>query len=225
MIRAVLFDMDGVLADSEAYYFEETLSWLRQNGWDGKEEALYGIIGAPMHEIYDILYRVLDGKMPREELACLYAGWFEKRPPDFRELMFPGVPEVLSEMADAGIRNALCSSGEREYVFSALEQMGITGLFDIILCRDEYPAKQDMYKAAVRQFCIPEEECVIYEDSSRGIEAGKQAGISVIARRDPRFGQDQGGADLIADDIFALKQFVIGGILCRKSSEYAAEGH
>lgn len=221
MIRAVLFDLDGVLADSEAYYLAGTLAWMRGLGWQGEEKDLYGIIGAPMDEIYDILYHAFGKKIPRAELVKRNEKWSADHPADFGKLMFDGVPQVLAELRQAGIRTALCSAGDREYVHDALEQAGIRECFDVILCGSGFPAKPqpDIYLAAAEMLGIGKEECAVYEDSRRGIAAGKRAGMHVIARREERFGTQQEEADLIVNDIYEMKQTVFGGILCRKSSE------
>ncbi len=221
MIRAVLFDLDGVLADSEAYYLAGIAAWLRLLGWPGEEKDLYGIIGAPMHEIYDILYHALAGRIPRAKLVKRNEEWFAEHPADFGKLLFAGVPEVLAELREDGIRTALCSAGDEGYVHKALEQAGISGYFDVILAGDSYPAKPepDIYLAAAEMLGIGKEECAVYEDSRRGIAAGRRAGMYVIARREERFPVAQDEADLSVKDIYEMKQTVSGGKLCRKSSE------
>ena len=67
MIKAVLFDMDGILLDSESFYMQGTISQMKSWGYQGSIEKIYTIIGTSMEETYDILYHLLNGKKPKEE--------------------------------------------------------------------------------------------------------------------------------------------------------------
>ena len=130
---------------------------------------------------------------------------------------------------------ALSTSGNSTNVVNAvktanavgIDSIGITDCYDVILSGDEnLPPKPapDIYLTAAEKLGVLPEECIVYEDSYRGITAGKQAGMTVIARRDDRFRQDQSGADHIVKDIYEMASIVSEGEhICRKSSESAAE--
>ena len=60
MIKAVLFDMDGILYDSECWYLEGTIDQLRQFGYTGPDEAVFATIGLDMERNYDLLEKLLD---------------------------------------------------------------------------------------------------------------------------------------------------------------------
>ncbi len=220
MIKAVLFDMDGIMMDSEAWYMDGTLAWMRELGYEGSAEAVWPVIGTTMERTYEILYDLMEGKIPVEKLKERNERWFsEEHPLNCAEIMFPGVPEVISGLKKDGYLLACCSSSPRETVYEDLGQMGVLDCFDVILSGDEkFPPKPagDIYRKACEMLGVSNDECVVYEDSTLGILAGRNAGMYVIARRDDRFLQDQSAADCFAADIYEMNDLLRGGDLCRK---------
>ena len=90
MIKAVLFDMDGILLDSESFYMQGTISQMKSWGYQGSIEKIYTIIGTSMEETYDILYHLLNGKKPKEEIAQENDLYFTKKKPiRAKEVMRP----------------------------------------------------------------------------------------------------------------------------------------
>ena len=219
MIKAVLFDMDGILIDSESYYMEGTIKQMRDYGYHGNEKDIYRIIGTSMSQTYDILYELLEGKVSRDKLIANNEKYFLiDHPMDYKALMFDGVEEALKELKDEGIKCAVCSSSPKETILEALDKMNIKDYFDVIISSDEVDRpkpKGDVYIKAYEELQIPKEECIVYEDSKLGIEAGKNAGILTIARKDDRFYQDISNCDIEVKDIKELMEFI------RKENGYA----
>ena len=94
MIKAVLFDMDGILYDSEYYYMQGTVAQMRAYGYEGPVENIYQIIGTTMQKTYEMLYDMLDGKVPLEVIRENNERYFNvEHPIHFKEIMFPGIPQ------------------------------------------------------------------------------------------------------------------------------------
>ncbi len=205
MIRAVLFDMDGILCDSEHFYMEGTIDQMRAYGYTGPAEKIYGIIGTTMDGTYDLLYDLLDHKVDRETIRKNNEDYFSRlHPVPYKEIMFPRVPEMLQKLRALGLQTACCSSSPYETILKSLQAMGIDKDFDYIASSDQFtPTKPapDIYLAAAKALGRTPQECIVYEDSTMGIAAGKNAGMEVIAREDRRYGQDQSQADRIVKDI------------------------
>ena len=208
MIKAILFDMDGILYDSEYYYMNGTIDQMRQYGYQGSEEAVYAIMGTTMEDTYRILYDLLDHRVPMETIIKGNERYFhEEHPINFKEIMFEGVPEVLRQLKEEGIRTAVCSSSPYDLIVESLKAMEIEDCFDFIESGENVPHAKpapDIYLLAAEALGMAKEECIVYEDSALGIEAGKRAGIYTVARRDDRFHQDQSAADQKIDDIREL---------------------
>lgn len=212
MIKAVLFDMDGILYDSECWYLEGTIDQLRQFGYEGPDEDVYATIGLDMERNYDLLEKLLDYRVPREKIIASNERYFNVlHPLDYRAIMFPGIPEELKRLKDMGIRTAVCSASPMSIIVNSLKAMGIYELFDFIETVENVTKPKpagDIYELAAEELGMDKKECLVYEDSRLGIEAGKNAGIFTVAREDNRFRQDQSHADLIVKDIHELTEWI-----------------
>ncbi len=212
MIQAVLFDMDGILCDSELFYMEGTLAQMRSFGYTGPEEKIWSVIGTTMDVTYQILYELLDGKIPVSQLKETNERYFEEHPCNYLEIRFAGVKEVLCDLKSKGFLLACCSSSPLKTVRQALKEMEIEEYFDYIQSGEEIenpkPAP-DIYRMAAEELHVSAEECVVYEDSELGIRSGKSAGMYVIAREDARFKQDQSDADVLVHDIREMEKILL----------------
>jgi HAD superfamily hydrolase (TIGR01509 family) len=212
MIKAVLFDMDGILYDSECWYLEGTIDQLRQFGYTGTDEAVYQTIGLDMERNYDLLEKLLDYKVPRDTIIKSNEKYFNVlHPLVYRSIMFPGLDEELRKIRAMGIRTAVCSASPMDIIENSLVAMGIRDLFDFIETVENVKRPKpagDIYELAARELGVDKADCIVYEDSTLGIEAGKRAGIFTVAREDKRYNQDQSHADLIVKDIQELTEWI-----------------
>lgn len=212
MIKAILFDMDGVLIDSEYYYHFGTYKWMKRLGFKGDHQELNKLIGTTMATTYDMLYDMFDGKYTKEELAEINEKYFgEEDPLDCKKIMFANVKECLVSFRQMGLKLALCSASPMNTIMDNLRQMEIEDLFDCIVSGDDFErSKPDpmIYLYAMDKLHVTSEECIVYEDSTIGIAAGKASKAFCIARKDDRFGQDQSQADMLINDINELLDYV-----------------
>lgn len=204
--------MDGILYDSEYFYMNGTIDQMRRYGYDGPVEDVYAIMGTSMEDTYLILYRLLDGKVPLDEIRKNNERYFQvEHPLHFREIMFPGLKQELQKLKDMGIRMAVCSSSPIDLIHDSLKEMDVDSLFDFVESGDNVqnpkPAP-DIYLLAQKELGVAKEDCIVYEDSTLGIEAGKRAGIFTVAREDNRFLQDQSHADKKVKDIQSLVEWI-----------------
>lgn len=212
MIKAILFDMDGVLIDSEYYYHFGTYKWMKRLGFKGDHQELNKLIGTTMATTYDMLYEMFDGKYTKEELVEINEKYFgEEDPLDCKKIMFANVKECLVSFRQMGLKLALCSASPMNTIMDNLRQMEIENLFDCIVSGDDFErSKPDpmIYHYAMDKLHVTSEECIVYEDSTIGIAAGKASKAFCIARKDDRFGQDQSQADMLINDINELLDYV-----------------
>lgn len=214
MIKAVIFDMDGVLVDSETFHIKMFRDLIKEHGGEPDEEKLYSIPGASSKKTWEIMLSMWPEPIEKEELRAL----FHRTNPDihapYGEIVFPGVRETLESLRDSGLRLALASSSAMEHIQIMLEETGLKDMFEAVVSgRDFTETKPDpqIYLYTMEQLGLTADECVAVEDSTYGIAAGKNAGMRVIARHDERFPFDQSRADYLIDDIRELPG-VVGGI-------------
>ena len=213
MIKAVLFDMDGILFDSEAYYMQGAYVWMKQLGYQGAIETLYTTIGKDMKTMYQMFTAMLDDKVPYEVVKKTNEDYFLiDHPMHAKEWMFDGVEEVLKKLKELDIKCAVCSSSDKFEIVKALKQMEIENYFDVVLsvqeCALPKPAG-DIYETACKRLGLNSHECIVYEDSESGILAGINAGMYTVAREEKRFNLDQSKANRIVKDIDELYKVVM----------------
>lgn len=213
MKTAVLFDMDGILYDSERFYMNNTITVMRALGYTGPEEALYQVIGTTSSGTWKILYDLLDGEYSGKQIEQAWISHLKEHPIDYKKAMFPDIPDSLQRLQEHGIRMACCSSSSVRVIKDSLERMEITSFFDYVVSSEELerPKPDPMiYLLAAEKLGADPDDCAVYEDSTLGIESGKRAGMMVIARRDERFKQDQSRADKLVECAAQLTDYILG---------------
>lgn len=205
---AVIFDMDGVLVDTEAFYKEETRAFAAHLGLEVSEEELNAQVGASHQDFLRMLVdwhaRAGQAVSPGEGLRR-YLDWRRGNPPiDYRSLLNPGVRETLDELHRRGVRTALASSSPMASIRTVLAACGLTGLFEAVVSGEQFRQSKpdpEIYLHTLEVLGLPARACCCVEDSVPGITAGKAAGLTVFAKREERFGFSQEAADRIIDQI------------------------
>jgi len=182
-IEAVIFDMDGVLVDTE-HLWDEVREELTGE-WGGRytpeaQQAMMGMSSREwsryLHEVVGLreLPEVINGEVVRRMLAR-----YEADLP-----VVPGAVDAVRALASAGYRLAVASSSNRELIDTVLRRLGLTELFEVTVSSEEVargkPAP-DVYLEAARRLRVEPGRCAAVEDSASGIRAAHLAGMRVIA--------------------------------------------
>jgi HAD superfamily hydrolase (TIGR01509 family) len=211
MIGAILFDMDGVLMDSEPLHLRATQFVLGDRASSFTERDNLAFVGATDPEMFRVLRILFDLSAPtdelvsrkREHLIALVRA--EGRP-------LPGVPEVPLGLRESGLRLGLVSASARPVIDAVLRALDLDRAFDTIVSGDEVargkPAP-DGFLMAARRLGTDPERCLVVEDSRNGVLAGKAAGMTVAAVPGPTTqGQDFSPADLVLPSLEALPKLL-----------------
>ncbi len=181
--RGVIWDLDGVLADTAEAHFQAWAAALAAHSIPFDRPAFDHVFG--MNNT-DTLTELL-GRAPTPEELEGIAGHKERT---FRQLAgrlvhpMPGALRLLDELEGADWLQALASSAPRENIDLLVDAFGIHRYFTAILSGDGLPAgKPDpaLFLAAAEGLRLPPERCVVVEDSPAGVEAARHAGMSCIA--------------------------------------------
>ncbi len=214
-IKAVFFDLDGVLVNSEVMHQSMTENFLKDEQIPIAPQRFYLLIGS--HKSLNPWAQILDGlnlDMSDEELKQRLHAYKAERlaKVNYKEHLFPETKAVLTKLKEMGIKLACASSSNMNYIKEVLDSDDLTKLFDLIVTCDDFEKSKpepDIYLHCLKHFGFPKEECLIVEDSEIGIQAGKSAGIKVIARKDHIFHLNQDKADAFIEDLNGLFDHII----------------
>jgi HAD superfamily hydrolase (TIGR01509 family) len=188
MPEAVVFDLDGVLLDSEPAWNEAKAELVGERGGAWRDEAPTVMMGMSSPEWAAYLRDELGVAMPIEEISREVVRRMEE---GYRRALplLPGAERAVRTLA-ARWPIALASSSNREIIDLALELSGFGDAFRVTVSSEEVergkPAP-DVYLAAARKLGVDPARCVAVEDSSNGLRAAAAAGMGVIAVPNPHY--------------------------------------
>ena len=198
MIKAVIFDMDGVIIDSEGVYLEYQLEFAKKKNPDVKLEDLYPMVGATKQECWEVVERVVSNGQTWEELRTEFRQRDIYGEIDYRSIYRLEVTDTLKQLKEAGYRLALASSTHLELVERVLKENGIRDYFEAVVSGEQFKKSKpdpEIYLYTAGQLKLKPEECLAVEDSTIGITAAHRAGLKIAAVIDTRYGFDQSLAD------------------------------
>ena len=183
MIRALVFDFDGLILDTEEPVYRSWLEVYEAHGEELPFDRWVQIVGStttgfhPQHYLEERLGRslpkeVLDRRIGRRTELVL------------ANKLLPGVVEHLDAARALGLKLGVASSSTREWVTGHLERLGILERFECVRCRDDVTnvkPEADLYLAVLECLGVGASEAIAIEDSPNGITAAKRAGMRCVA--------------------------------------------
>lgn len=210
-IAAFVFDMDGVLIDSEPVHYESTRMLFEELGASLKETVNNEFLGSTDRFMFEVLREryglasTVDQLIERRK--AIYMGILQEDGLPWRE----GIRELIADLAEAHYRLAVASSGLKHIIMHTLEDGGIDQLFEAVVSGDEITQPKpapDIYLEAARRLKIEPSHCAAIEDTDVGVRSAKAAGMFTIAFPNPTTAaMDFGPADRVvrsAGQIYTL---------------------
>jgi HAD superfamily hydrolase (TIGR01549 family) len=196
LFRAVIFDLDGVLADSEPWWNQIDVQLLAEYGVTYRGEYHREVLGVSFRLAVEFYEKRFGISASTEELMRrrgeIAAEYFAKQVG-----LFPNATEVLEQLrhirpsgSDLPIRLGLATSSVSASARPFLDRHQLTSLFDVIIAGDEIERGKpdpDIYLRTAEKLHVPADACLVIEDSLSGIAAAKAAKMRVAAIPDRRF--------------------------------------
>ncbi|MEA2525235.1 MAG: hypothetical protein QOF73_2462 [Thermomicrobiales bacterium] len=182
-IQALIFDMDGLLVDSEPLAEAAMTAFLRRYDREPRAEVAEQLLGRRLPEALAIVREAYELALPVEELIAIYG---EMRLAALRGNVraMPGAAEIIAFGRASGLRLALATSGHRTHADLSLGETGLAGLFDAEATGDDVergkPAP-DLFLLAASRVGVEPAACVVFEDAPLGVAAAVAAGMRAVA--------------------------------------------
>jgi HAD superfamily hydrolase (TIGR01509 family) len=208
MVAAVVFDMDGVIVDSEQVWDEVREELVADWGGRSRPEAQQAMMGMSSHEWSRYMHDELGLEQEPEEINAEVVRRMLQRYHGELPLLDGAVDAVRSLAASYPL--AVASSSNRPLIDAVLETAGIADCFVATVSSEEVPRGKpspDVYLEAARRLGVAPSHCAAVEDSGNGIRAAKTAGMVVIAFPNRHYAPDPdalGLADVFIDELWEL---------------------
>lgn len=184
MKKAVIFDMDGVISDTEWIYVDKVLQILSEEGVYVTGDEIHDVFGTNMTHLCSQLKERFPLKRSTEEM--------KERVHRLRDIHFDkhgikpveGAPELIRELSDMGIKIAVASSAKRAVIERTLSGFDIRDRIDAVLSGAEIERGKpwpDLYLKAAEALGMSPDECVVIEDTPPGVKGAKSAGMKCVA--------------------------------------------
>lgn len=189
MIRAVVFDFDGLILDTETNEYKAYADVYRHFGAELPLDVWAKVIGTDMTTVfdpYDYLESCIGKPFDREQFRTMRRKLFVERME--QEQMRPGVVSVLEQAKRLGLAIGLASSSSKDWVVGYLSKFGILDYFACIRTKDNVvhvKPDPELYRQAVEHLGVKPEEAIAFEDSANGALAAHRAGLHCVIVPNP----------------------------------------
>ena len=204
-MRAVIFDLDGVLIDSELLHARADNQILKETGISTPDNYFDRFVGWTSKAMWEEIKKDYNIILSAGELMELQMPLKLKLLQESDYKPVPGVTELLERLREMEIPMAIASSSPRQFIEAVIEKIGIKQYFTEWLSGEEAERSKpepDIFLKVAGLLNVEPDECIVIEDSTSGILAAKRAGMRCIGYRNVNSGnQDLSEADMIVNKI------------------------
>lgn len=197
----IIFDMDGVLLDSEPMHQEIIYETFQLEGIPFDKAYIQTLTGMSAFPMWEKVKRDAQRSESVEELIKFHRDYFFKRLPEVKVPLVPHVKDVLEKFKNEGKHLSLASSSGRKLIDIFTQQTNIAHYFEVIMSGDDVKYSKpnpEIFLKVAQWYGLPATQFTVIEDSSNGVKAAKSAGMQCVGFQNPLSGrQDLSQADLL----------------------------
>ena len=209
--KAVIFDMDGVLVDSESHQQKVIKDFFNnKTNYDVDKLKLNRFIGSSGElEVWKLVFEHYD--LSDDELKKISEGlygYMDKHKPEYKKILNDNAREIIKWLKEHNFKLGIASSSSDEEIGRMLTETGLTNYFDYVLsgkCFKQSKPCPDIYNAMVDMLEVEKEKCLIIEDSYYGIQATINANIDVVVLKDNKLGVNQTNGRIFINNLIEIK--------------------
>ena len=191
MIKALIFDFDGLILDTESPEVDVWTNIYQEHGFDFPFDDWVQTVGGYGISNFDAaehLSHLSQGGLDSAAMRSRHRSGSDAL--TLKNPILPGVENYLHEAKRLGLKLAIASSSQHSWVDTHAKRLGIFDHFDHVICSDDVaPGRTkpnpDLYLLALKQLKVQKNEAIIFEDSPNGVKAANRAGIFVVAVPNP----------------------------------------
>ena len=181
MIKALIFDFDGIIIDTEVVWYEAYKEYLKDYGIDLTIEKFSEVVGSEN----DVLNAyILENTLKPIEIETLEEkAWEIVQSKLDKPVAMPGVISILKSAKEKGIRLAIASSSNKEWIVNFLKKIEALEYFEIIKSREDVAKVKpdpELYISALKTLGLESNEAIIFEDSLNGLKAAVSANVPCV---------------------------------------------
>ncbi len=207
MIRALVFDFDGLILETEVPIFQSWLELFQEYGLDLPFELWAQNIGTA-DELFDPVSILSEHVGPQVDLSEAFQRRHSRELELIGDLPLPGVIDTLNEARALGLKIGLASSSSCRWVEGQLSRLGLRHFFEVVQASDDVERTKpdpELFSSTVELLGVQPEQAIAFEDSPNGILAAKRAGLYCVAVPNDLTRQtDISQADLVLDSLADL---------------------
>ena len=197
----IIFDMDGVLLDSEPMHQEIIYEVFQLKGIPFDKAYIETLTGMSAFPMWEKVKRDAQRSESVEELIKFHRDYFFKRLPEVKVPLVPHVKDVLEKFKNEGKHLSLASSSGRKLIDIFTQQTNIAHYFEVIMSGDDVQYSKpnpEIFLKVAQWYGLPATQFTVIEDSTNGVKAAKSAGMQCVGFQNPLSGgQDLSQADLL----------------------------
>lgn len=205
--KAIIFDMDGVLVDSEPVYLDFFRKFLQRNNRTADEKLLLRTVGSSNRETWRLMAQMWGEACDPVWLESFYRSSCTDLVLPYQKVAFPGMKDTLRRLWEEGYTLLIASAAFQHSIQRMMEETEITpyiaGAISGETVRESKPSP-DVYIQAITLSDCPAEECLAVEDSIYGIQAARRAGLEVATVHSSLFPEIQAMGDYPIGTVLGL---------------------
>ena len=219
MLKAVIFDMDGVIVDSEPLHAEAAQRTVASFGVDLPISYFLGFVGSTTVHMFDVVVRDYNLPTTTEELFELNKENCRILYAEKGRIPVPGAIELIKELSSQGLKLAIASSSTFEQIQVVVDEFELEPYFACLssgAALGKPKPNPDVFFEALQSLGVTADETIIIEDSTNGVKAANAASIVCVGFNNPHSGkQDLSGTAVVTDSLSALNATYLQQVLDR----------